>query len=190
MEPASWNVIFLVKSPSGQPPLDTHYVFLCVRSWMNPHSTLSAISGRKRHLWGGSFCQQSDHVDWFWLGHVRSISVREWENMLGWMEGCGVIYTSGPWSACNGSSEMTGFPMQAWERKCLDCWWRKHMLILKSPDLSLELSKAFNTCHYLKILFKVNMEPKWLLFNVLICTFLILEITKKYYKVLGLLRFL
>lgn len=91
---------------------------LCVRLRMTPHSTLSAISGRKQHLWGGSFCQRSDHVDWFWLGHVRSISVREWENMLGWMEGCGVIYTSGPWSACNGSSEMTGFPMQAWERKC------------------------------------------------------------------------
>lgn len=81
---------------------------------------------------GGRVCQRSDHVDWFWLGHVRSISLREWKNVLGGMEGCGVIYTSGPWSACNGSSETTGFPMQAWERKCPDCWWMKHMLFLMS----------------------------------------------------------
>lgn len=53
------------------------------------------------------------------------------------------------------------------------------MLFSQSPDLSMELSKAFNTCQNLKILFKGNIESKWLLFNVnaLICTFLILELT-------------
>jgi len=150
-----------VKSPSGQPPLGTHYVFLCVRSCMTPHSTLSAISGRKRHLWGGRVCQRSDHVDWFWLGHVRSISLREWENVLGGMEGCGVIYTSGPWSACNGSSETTGFPMHSRtvDGGSICSSWRP-------PDLSIWRYQKL--C--LKNNIKANIKSKWTLSIVEICT--------------------